>query len=72
MLCGARVCACGVRDAYRGSVFQRYEEAFPAHDVVVFHGAPHPAYLRDRAAANLFTDLVLQVGPPAAAEQQLH
>jgi len=39
----------------------RYESAFPRRDIVVFEGAPHPAYLRDRAAANLFTDLVLQV-----------
>mmetsp|Transcript_57920 Transcript_57920/g.131246 ORF Transcript_57920/g.131246 Transcript_57920/m.131246 type:complete len:361 (+) Transcript_57920:127-1209(+) len=38
----------------------RYETAFPRHNVVVFDGAPHPAYLRDRAAANLFTSLVLQ------------
>jgi hypothetical protein len=42
----------------------RYEAAFPRCDVVVFRNAPHPAYLRDRAAADLFTDLVLQVGWP--------
>ena len=37
----------------------RYESLFPRNDVVVIADAPHPAYLRDRAAADLFTDLVL-------------
>ena len=37
----------------------RYQSLFPRSDVVVIADAPHPAYLRDRAAADLFTDLVM-------------
>jgi len=50
----------GSEDPRLGSDRPRYEAAFPRLDVVVFAGAPHPAYLRDAAAAHLFTDLVLQ------------
>lgn len=42
-------------------IASRYEAAFPRLDMVVFEGAPHPAYLRNRAAADLFTDLVVEV-----------
>mmetsp|Transcript_70537 Transcript_70537/g.142032 ORF Transcript_70537/g.142032 Transcript_70537/m.142032 type:complete len:370 (+) Transcript_70537:18-1127(+) len=50
----------------------RYEAAFPRSDVVVFDRGPHPAYLRDRAAARLFVDLVLQFvgGKPSSSSHK--
>ena len=49
----------GTEDSRLASVKGRYQSLFPRNTVVEIADAPHPAYLRDRAAANLFTDLVL-------------
>lgn len=60
----------GDQDARLATDRAPYEHAFERSQVVVFEHAPHPCYLRDVAAAQYFTDLLVEFAGGTAVQTQ--